>query len=280
MSESLTLRRRDGASDPSRTHRRAFGLYKKNNDDDEPFSLPTSFNVTIAALPSLSACLKSFFGMTVVLYILNQKHLLPKPIGRVVSKALFWPTLPITVSRRIGSWSTVVDETVIMGGAPFGFVNMPEYLHDEYGVTGVINMCEEYAGPVRKYSTLGIHELWLPTVDHFEPSVQDLKSAVSFIQTHAKRGDRVYVHCRAGHGRSAAAVFAWLIFRNPDVDPQVLNNELCQIRNVRKTLWRQPNIKEYHSLLKRRGETRKNGLSQQLMEWKHHDETSSDDEEQ
>jgi len=36
-------------------------------------------------------------------------------------------------------------------------------------------MCQEYAGPTRKYKKLGITELWLPTVDHFEPSVQDLK---------------------------------------------------------------------------------------------------------
>jgi atypical dual specificity phosphatase len=220
--------------------------------------------------------------MTVTLYILNQKHLLPKPIGRVVSKSLFWPTLPITLARRIGCWSTVVDETVVMGGAPFGFANIPEHLHDEYGVTGVINMCAEYAGPVQKYARLGMKELWLPTVDHFEPSVQDLKSAVSFIQAHAKRGDRVYVHCRAGHGRSAATVLAWLLSKNPNVDPQVLNNELCQIRHVRKSLWRQPNIKEYQSWLKRRRETRKDDLSQQLqlMDRKHHGDTSSDDAEQ
>jgi len=32
------------------------------------------------------------------LYFLNQKHfLLPKPISAIVSKILFWPTLPITV---------------------------------------------------------------------------------------------------------------------------------------------------------------------------------------
>lgn len=72
----------------------------------------------------------------------------------------------------------------------------------------------------------------------------------------------MYVHCRAGHGRSAAAVFAWLLYKDPNVDPEILNNEFCQIRDVRKSLWRQPNIKEFHSWLKREGE--KEGLSQQL----------------
>lgn len=30
-----------------------------------------------------------------------------------------------------------------------------------------------------------------------------------------------------------------------------LNRELCRIRNVRKTLYRQPNMKEFHAELKR-----------------------------
>jgi atypical dual specificity phosphatase len=36
-------------------------------------------------------------------------------------------------------------------------------------------MCKEYRGPTRQYEKLGMKELWLPTVDHFEPSVEDLK---------------------------------------------------------------------------------------------------------
>lgn len=40
-------------------------------------------------------------------------------------------------------------------------------------------MCEEYDGPTRKYSKLGMEELHLKTVDHFEPSLEDLQ--VSFI---------------------------------------------------------------------------------------------------
>ena len=85
-------------------------------------------------LPMAGALLKSCLVVTLGLYILNQKHLLPKPLSAVVSKVLFWPTLPITVGRRLGAWSTVVDDTVIIGGAPFGFVQLPERLYYEYGV--------------------------------------------------------------------------------------------------------------------------------------------------
>jgi hypothetical protein len=47
-------------------------------------------------------------------------------------------------------------------------------------VRGVVNLCEEYKGPQRKYKELGIEELHLPTTDHFEPSVKDLIVSVCF----------------------------------------------------------------------------------------------------
>ena len=89
----------------------------------------------VAGLPSWTGvCLKAFLGITVGLYILNQKHLLPKPLSRLVSKALFWPTLPITFGKRFGEWFTVIDDTVIIGGAPFGFAKVPEKLYRDHGV--------------------------------------------------------------------------------------------------------------------------------------------------
>lgn len=158
---------------------------------------------------------------------------------------LFWPTIPITISRRIGKWTTVVDNAVVIGGAPFGFLDYPAKLKKQFDVRGVVNMCDEYQGPISSYKKLGIEHLRLPTVDHFEPSVEDLKRAVSFIQKHEAQGGRVYVHCRAGHGRSAAAVYAWLLYKEPLADPVELNEKLCSMRNVRKSLWKQPNVNAF-----------------------------------
>lgn len=93
-------------------------------------------NVASLFLPG--TILKTIAGAIVTLYILNQQHLLPKPLSAVVSKTLFWPTLPITVARRIGKWSTVIDDTVIIGGAPFGFIDYPERLYEDYGVSFIL----------------------------------------------------------------------------------------------------------------------------------------------
>lgn len=113
---------------------------KKSEDDD--WDKPSNSvwapwrNVTTAAIPNIAALtLRSFLGVTIALYVLNQKHLLPQPLSAVVSKALFWPTLPITASRRIGKWTTTIDKTVSIGGAPFGFLGFPEQLYEKQGVS-------------------------------------------------------------------------------------------------------------------------------------------------
>lgn len=88
-------------------------------------------------------------------------------------------------------------------------------------------------------------------MDHFEPSVEDLERAIQFIRKHEADGSCVYVHCRAGHGRSAAAVFAWLLSKDPNVDPKALNDYLRTLRNVRPKLWAQPNIQTLLSRLRK-----------------------------
>mmetsp|Transcript_29565 Transcript_29565/g.55427 ORF Transcript_29565/g.55427 Transcript_29565/m.55427 type:complete len:353 (+) Transcript_29565:228-1286(+) len=202
-----------------------------------------------AMIPHLAAItFRVVLGITVALYVLNQSHLLPRPLSSVVSRALFWPTLPITASKRIGKWVTRIDDTVYMGGAPISsfLLKYPERLKQQYGIHGVINLCEEYKGPLRQYKQLGMEELYLPTTDHFEPSQEDIMSALSFIKRHEAQGKKVYVHCRAGHGRSGAVVFAWLLLKDPTVDPRQLNADFCKIRNVRGTLWKQPNVQAVH----------------------------------
>lgn len=106
-----------------------------NSTGSSDTSIPSStIGASALLLPSIGVLLRLTLGATVALYILNQKHLLPYPISKVVSHVLFWPTLPITISKRLGKWYTSIDETVIMGGAPFGFAKIPELLYEQYDV--------------------------------------------------------------------------------------------------------------------------------------------------
>lgn len=77
-------------------------------------------------------------------------------------------------------------------------------------------MCCEYSGPVQSYKEIGIKQLRLPSVDHFEPSLEYMQDAVNFIALHKKRNEKVYVHCKAGHGRAASIALCWMIYEHRD----------------------------------------------------------------
>lgn len=114
------------------------------------------------------------FATTALTYVLFQKKLLPKPVSKVVSKIFFLPTFPITALMRLGNYWTTLDDTAYLGCAPMGIAGHPKQLH-KLGVRGVINMCYEYEGPKDAYAALGIKQLHLPVVDHFEPSLGQLQ---------------------------------------------------------------------------------------------------------
>lgn len=161
-------------------------------------------------------------GTSFILFVLFQKKLLPKPVAKVVSKVLFYPTFPFTAALRYGNYWTEMDDTVILGCAPMGFMGHPREMA-KLGVKGVVNMCYEYSGPQTYYAQHGIRQLRLPVIDHTEPSVEYMKEAVSFIQRYKDKGEKVYVHCKAGHGRAAAVTMSWLMHSNPHMTPQVLH---------------------------------------------------------
>ena len=131
---------------------------------------------------------------------------------RIVARLLFWPTLGWNVLwgrvLRIRPWWSRVDDRVILGALPFP--SDVVRLQAE-GVTAVVNICGEHPGPVKAYQQAGIVQLRLYTPDFSAPSLEDMKRGVAFIQRHVSEGHSVYVHCKAGRGRSATLVLCWLV---------------------------------------------------------------------
>jgi atypical dual specificity phosphatase len=68
----------------------------------------------------------------------------------------------------------------------------PKQLY-KLGVRGVVNLCSEYNGPIDNYSELSMRQLWLPTVDHFESTTEQLIEAVKFIDQYKQRGEKVMI---------------------------------------------------------------------------------------
>jgi protein-tyrosine phosphatase/membrane-associated phospholipid phosphatase len=79
------------------------------------------------------------------------------------------------------------------------------------GVTAVVDLTAELseAEPFRRLAYLNV-----PVLDLTAPTPAQLVAIVAFIDAHAKQGT-VYVHCKAGYSRSAAAVGAYLLATRP-----------------------------------------------------------------
>lgn len=83
----------------------------------------------------------------------------------------------------------------------------------EQGATLVVNMCREHGGPQEEYAALGLTQLRLPTPDICEPSYSALLQGVRAAVLHMAQGRGVFVHCKAGRGRSAAFALCLLMAR-------------------------------------------------------------------
>ena len=131
---------------------------------------------------------------------------------RFLARLCFYPTLlwNLLLDRllKTRNWWDWIDDTVLLGAMPFS--RDVEKLK-ALGIGAVVNTCDEYCGPVEQYAAAGIEQFHIPTIDFLPPTLGDIEKAVSFIQKHAAAVVKVFVHCKAGRGRSATVVICYLI---------------------------------------------------------------------
>jgi atypical dual specificity phosphatase len=128
---------------------------------------------------------------------------------------LLWNILLCRVLRR-ANWWDVVDEGLIVGALP---LRSDVAKLSANGVRAVVNMCQEYAGPTSAYAQWGIEQLHLPTLDFTPPTFQSVMTAVDYIERKRGEGAAIYVHCKAGRGRSATIAMCW-IMKTRKLSPQ------------------------------------------------------------
>lgn len=110
------------------------------------------------------------------------------------------------------------------------------------GITHVLNLQYEYAGPLKEYKKHGIIQLRIPVVDHFEPTPEEIERGVQFIEDAIVKDTKVYVHCQGGHGRSAAIVYGLLAHLEPQKNLKDINVELSSKWKVRTGLYKQKSV--------------------------------------
>src|SRR5262245_23160471 len=138
-------------------------------------------------------------------------QLMPRWLLRGAIRAGYYPSLwfsRLMTAAGIWRWWDEVDEHVIIGAVP-SRADLARLR--ELGVGAVVNMCEEFAGHQDTLSRHGLDQLCLPTLDYHPPSESDIRRGIRFMLDHAAAGRKIYVHCKAGRGRSATLVLCYLM---------------------------------------------------------------------
>ena len=105
------------------------------------------------------------------------------------------------------------------------------------GVTAVLDLTSEFSEtqPLRSLEYLNI-----PILDLTSPSQHQMETMARFIANHVESG-KVYVHCKAGYSRSAAAVGAWLLASHQTAN---IAETLAALRRARPSIIVRPEVIE------------------------------------
>jgi len=153
-------------------------------------------------------------------------------IFSLLGRLLFFPTLAwnlfLAYVLRVRHWWDWVNDDILLGALPFK--SDAQRLHD-LGISAVVNTCDEYAGPEAEYARLGIEQFRMPTPDYVSPQYEDVAKGVAFIEQKIAEGKKVFVHCKAGRGRSATLVACYLVKHGatPDEAQELLTSKRHQV---------------------------------------------------
>ena len=199
-----------------------------------------------------------FLGVFLLKTAMGRTHLahafmsaLPPWLKYPITVAAFYPTILLTrlyvalgaclpaplVNPRIRLWSRITPH-IVLGVAPV-FAGDVEALHRSENVRAVVNLCREWPaeGHAALYAARRVRHLHLPTTDFEPPTLAHALQGVALIDEAVAAGESVYVHCKAGRGRSLCVVMAWLVLRE-GLSPQQAEEAVAAKRcNVARNKW-------------------------------------------
>lgn len=140
------------------------------------------------------------------------------------------------------NWWDEVDDYLILGAIPFS--SDIKKLND-IGVSCIINLCAESHGSLNLYRGYNMHYFHIPTIDFTCPSVASIDLGVSIIKKYIEEKKGVYVHCKAGRGRSVTIVYCWLVkFRNYSPE-EAMKYLLSKRPHINKHIYKRLPVRKY-----------------------------------
>lgn len=106
------------------------------------------------------------------------------------------------------NWWDVVDEHFVVGGALM-FDDLQRLRRQ--GVRAIVNLSAERPDNQQQLQAAEMDYLWLPVLDTFAPTVEQIHTGLQWIAPRVQAGHTVYIHCAAGRGRSTTLLACWYI---------------------------------------------------------------------
>ncbi|KAI8049418.1 protein-tyrosine phosphatase-like protein [Gilbertella persicaria] len=109
------------------------------------------------------------------------------------------------------TWYNRLDRHVILGALPTP--SQIKKLHQQERVDTVVNLCAEFPGYKKLYRDLDIKQIRLETPDFSIPSIEMIRQGIQEIEHRKQQNPKstVYLHCKAGRGRSAVIAVCYLL---------------------------------------------------------------------
>jgi len=193
---------------------------------------------------TLSRFLIFFIPFNIITLYLFYKAKLPITFARYYGRLFHYFSFPIILLFQFaglrGPHISKIDDDVYLGALPMYWD--VENMVSNHKIRAVVNLCDEYSGPQTEYQRYAIHQLHLSVVDHYEPSVKEIKQAIQFIQSHVAVGHKVLIHCKAGRGRSGAIAICWVAISRRVSLEEAQKYLIEKRKKVRKHLYRQENV--------------------------------------
>jgi protein-tyrosine phosphatase len=147
-------------------------------------------------------------------------------IYKFLPQMVYETSLPLVLAHvklnaATRNWWDEITQKIVLGGIPLESENHDRTLPHGVGIKAVLSVVEDFelrrAGlftvpaSVKKWKEKNVEQLVINVPDCMPVPVEKIRQAVDFLHKMHLANKKSYVHCKAGHGRSAAMVICYLL---------------------------------------------------------------------
>jgi len=106
---------------------------------------------------------------------------------------------------------TWITHNIGVGPAPMSFAQLDAI--KTHGIDAIVNLCAEFSDLHDLEGSAGFEVHYLPVWDEDVPGLEDMETALAWLDEALYLGKKILIHCRHGMGRTGTFVTAYMIRR-------------------------------------------------------------------